>query len=100
MAHAQQSPNTKSLTRNLEKMLNGSNPKRTFGKVKIIGKNQFQISFEFDENEVLELLKKRNKCMLRFYMPTHGGVPVYMAQDALEKIRSLKRKHLLQTTMH
>ncbi len=91
--HAQKPSNPASLFRNASKMLNGQKMRRTYGKIQVIGKNQIRIGFDFNETEVLACLNKRRKSMLRFYIPT-AGVPVYMAQDALEKIRSLERKYL------
>lgn len=92
--HAQKPSNPASLFRNASKMLNGQKMRRTYGKVQVIGKNQIRVRFDFDETEVLAFLEKRGKGMLRFYMPT-TGMPVYMAQDALEKVRSLERKYLM-----
>lgn len=50
-----------------------------------------EVGFGFEEEELLQILQKQGKSMLRVYMPA-DGLPVYMAQDALEKLESLKKK--------
>lgn len=93
--HAQKHSNPKSLVRNYTQHLNGGRPKRTYGSVRALDNGQIEMTMNFDEQEVLDLLAKTGKSKLRIYMPTNG-LQAYMAQDALEKIESLKRKHLLQ----
>jgi hypothetical protein len=93
--HAQKPSKPKSLIRNYAKHLKGGKPRRTYGGIKSVADNTFEMSIDFDEQEVLDLLAKNGKGMLRVYVPTQG-LSVGIAQDALEKIESLKRKHLLQ----
>jgi hypothetical protein len=93
--HAQKPTKPKSLVRNYAKHLKGGKSRRTFGGIKSVADNTFEMSINFDEQEVLDLLAQHGKRMLRIYMPTNY-LPVYLAPDALEKIESLKRKHLLQ----
>jgi hypothetical protein len=93
--HAQKPSKPKSLVRNYTKNLKGGKPRRTFGSIKPVAEGTFEMDLNFDEQEVLDLLAKQGKRMLRIYMPTNN-LPVYMAEDALEKIESLKRKHLRQ----
>ncbi len=93
--HAQKPSKPASLVRNYAKQLNGGKPRRTYSSIQSVADSTYQMDLGFDEQEVLDLLAKQGKRMLRIYVPTNG-LPVHMAEDALEKIESLKRKHLLQ----
>jgi hypothetical protein len=93
--HAQKPSKPNSLVRNYAKHLKGGKARRTYGSIKPVTDSTFEMDLNFDEQEVLDLLAKHGKRMLRIYMPT-DQLSVYLAPDALEKIESLKRKHLLQ----
>lgn len=93
--HSQKHSNPNSLVRNYTKHLNGGKPRRTYGSVKALDNGQIEMAMNFDEQEVLDLLAKTGKSKLRIYMPA-VSMPGYIAEDALEKLESLKRKHLLQ----
>ena len=93
--HAQKPSKPASLVRNYAKHLKGGKLRRTYSNIKPVADSTFEMDLNFDEQEVLDLLAKHGKRMLRIYMPT-DQLSVYLAQDALEKIESLKRKHLLQ----
>ncbi len=93
--HAQKPSKPSSLVRNYAKHLIGGKLRRTYGSIKPVADSTFEMDLNFDEQEVLDLLSKHGKRMLRIYMPT-DQLSVYLAPDALEKIESLKRKHLLQ----
>ena len=93
--HAQKPSKPASLVRNYAKQLNGGIPRRTYRSIQNVADSTYQMDLGFNEQEVLDLLAKHDKRMLRIYVPTNG-LPVHMAEDALEKIESLKRKHLLQ----
>lgn len=93
--HAQKPNNPKSLVENYAKHLRGGKPKRTFGGVRVLENGRIEVSLDFDEAQVLDILAKSDKSKLRIYMPTQK-LPTKMSEDALEKIESLKRKHLSQ----
>ena len=95
--HAQKPSNPTSLVRNMAKQLRGGRLRRTYGHIRPVADNTYEMGINFDEDEVIELLTKNKKRMLRVYVPT-TGLPVHMAEDALEKIESLKRQHLLRST--
>ena len=93
--HAQKPSKPTSLVRNYAKHLKGGKPRRTYGGIRAVADSTYEMDINFNEQEVVDLLAKHGKRMLRIYLPT-TGLPVNMAEDALEKIESLKRKHLRQ----
>ena len=95
--HAQKPSKPASLIRNYAKQLNGGKSRRTYSSIQSVADNTYEMDLGLNEQEVLDLLAKHSKRMLRIYVPT-TGLPVHMAEDALEKIESLKRQHLLQVT--
>jgi hypothetical protein len=94
--HAQKPTNPATLVRNLAKGRKRSKDKRTYTGLKLIDDNTIEMSLDFNEQEVLDLLAKQHKRILRIYLPTQG-LPASMAPDALEKLSSLQKKHLRQT---
>ena len=95
--HAQKPSKPTSLVRNMAKQLKGGKPRRSYSHIKPVADNTYEVGINFKEDEIIELLAKNKKRMLRVYVPT-TGLPVHMAEDALEKLESLKRQHLLQST--
>ncbi len=95
--HAQTPSKPTSLVRNMAKQLKGGKPRRSYSQIKPVADNTYEVGINFKEDEIIELLAKNKKRMLRVYVPT-TGLPVHMAEDALEKLESLKRQHLLQST--
>ncbi len=93
--HAQKPAKPASLARNYAKYLKGGQAKRTHGSVRMIDDHTMQVNFNFDEQEVWDLLRQQNKSILRVYLPT-TGLPANMAPDALEKLQSLQKKHIQQ----
>ena len=90
--HTQKSNNPNSLVRSYTKKTKGNNPARAHSRsVQVKGDGVVEVGFGFEEEELLQILQKQGKSMLRVYMPA-DGLPVYMAQDALEKLESLKKK--------
>ncbi len=95
--HAQTPSKPNSLVRNMAKQIKSGKPRRSYGHIRPVADNTYEVGINFNEDEVLDLLAKNQKRMLRVYVPT-TGLLVHMAKDALEKIESLKRQHLLQST--
>jgi len=95
--HAQKPSKPSSLVRNMAKQLKSGKPRRSYSHIRPVADNTYEVGINFNEQEVIELLAKNKKRMLRVYVPT-TGLPVHMAEDALEKLESLKRQHLLQST--
>ena len=90
--HTQKPSKPASLTRNYAKYLKGGKAQRTYGGVRLVDDHTVQVDINvFDEQEILDLLAKQGKSMLRIYLPT-GGLPAGMALDMIEKIQSLKKK--------
>ncbi len=90
--HAQKSNNPSSLVRSYTKKTKGNKSRRAHSRsIRIKSDGVIEAGFGFDEKELLQILQKQNKSMLRVYMPAEG-LPVYMAQDALEKVRSINKK--------
>ena len=95
--HAQKPSKPTSLVRNMAKQLKGGKTRRSYSHIKPVANNTYEVGINFKEDEIIKLLAKNKKRMLRVYVPT-TGLPVHMAEDALEKLESLKRQHLLQST--
>lgn len=92
--HAQKANNPASLVRNIAKSAKSHSLKRTHTSIRKVENGKFYVDFNFDTEEVSDLLKKSKKRILRIYVPT-TGLPVHLAQDALERLRSLEKQHLL-----
>lgn len=95
--HSQVANNPKSLLQNRYKEQNGAKPKRTFINGGVIAKEngEIELSIELDPEEVQDILKKTNKSKLRIFMLAEG-VPIFLGADAIEKMKSLQKKKLLQ----
>lgn len=92
--HAQKANHPASLVRNIAKSAKSHSLKRTHTSIRKVENGKFYVDFNFDAEEVSDLLKKSKKRILRIYVPT-TDLPVHLAQDALERLRSLEKQHLL-----
>lgn len=92
--HAQKATNPKSLLRSQLKQRKSGKLQRTFssGKIRDLGGGRIEAGFGFSNQEIIDICQKQRKTMVRVFMPV-DGVPVYLAQDAIEKIQSVQ-KHL------
>lgn len=90
--HAQKATNPASLTRQLTKKNAANMPARAFNKaIRVREDGNIDVAFDFDPEQLYQYLAKNGKSMIRFYMPA-GGLPVVLAEDAKEKLRSIQKK--------
>lgn len=90
--HAQKATNPASLTRQLTKKGAMGKPGRAFNKaIRVREDGNIDVAFDFDPDQLHQYLVKNGKTMIRFYMPA-SGLPVVLAEDAKEKIRSIQKK--------
>lgn len=90
--HAQKPNNPRSMVRNFARSVKKGEVSRTFSSdIKVRDDGAIEIGFGFNEDELLTYLRKVGKTILRVYMPTKN-LPVGMAQDLQEKLRSIDKK--------
>lgn len=90
--HAQKATNPASLTRQLTKKRPANEPARAFNKaIHVREDGNIDVTFDFDPDQLYRHLAKNGKSMIRFYMPA-SGLPVVLAEDAKEKLRSIQKK--------
>lgn len=90
--HAQKPNHPRTFTRNIASSLKKDELDRSFSSgFKVRDSGQIEVSFGFDEDELLTLLQKRGKKILRIYIP-RAGMTMDLAQDAVEKLKSIEKK--------